>query len=110
MKVKPEYQGEGTYRYECRKQDCLYCVAMGLTPEPVEYFEEETKPERIPIYIDESTGREWSPKEQALLVQYYKRPAIVLKRLFPMRSMQAIYSQRDKYKKMGIINTDSIYR
>lgn len=32
--MKVENQGEGTYRYECRKQDCWHCELMGLKPLP----------------------------------------------------------------------------
>lgn len=107
MNIPTELQGEGTYNYDCRKQECFHCFMMGLKPLPqipVYYQGEQVKqdpPQLIGPTVIRFTSKHWTRQEESILYKHAYQDIDNLVSLLPGRSRNSILIKLSQFRKLG---------
>lgn len=93
-------QGEGTYAYECRKQDCWHCAVMGLTPLPEIKIFTDPKAQLKPR---QQNCVRWTAKEHQTIIRHLDMPLGKLTKLLPGRTIKSVEVRKSFMRRIGLL-------
>lgn len=89
--MRVEFQGDGTYDYDCNEPDCYFCQRMNISKQLNFVFHSSENRQHRTILVK---YQQYTPRELKIIKNNFRIPTRELHKLLPNHSLNSIKAKR----------------